>query len=58
LLPGGESAELAGLGDGPALAGGGVLLPFYGRPVHHKVIFIAVGPHGDGNPERPRNSEP
>jgi hypothetical protein len=46
LLPGGQGAELSGLGDGPALAGGRVLLPLDRRPVGHEIFFVAVGPHG------------
>lgn len=48
LLPGGEGAELAGLGDGPALACGGVLLPLDRRPVDDEILVVVVEPHGGG----------
>jgi hypothetical protein len=53
LLPGREGAELASLGDGPALAGGGVLLSLDGRPIDDEILVVAVDPHGGGKLERP-----
>lgn len=47
LLPGREGAELASLGDGPALAGGGVLLSLDGRPIDDEILVVTVDPHGD-----------
>jgi hypothetical protein len=58
LLPGGEGAELSGLGDGPALAGGRVLLPLDGRPVGHEIFFVAVGSHGSGCGGEARSARP
>jgi hypothetical protein len=44
---------LASLGDGPALAGGGVLLSLDGRPIDDEILVVAVDPHGGGKLERP-----
>jgi len=44
---------LTSLGDGTALAGGGVLLSLDGRPIDYEILVVTVDPHGGGKLRRP-----